>query len=92
MLSENGSLNPHNKIKIVWGIILSLIAVILLMAGGLNALQNILIIVAFPFSIIVLLMMISLYIELHHEKRKMGLFIKPDSYPTKNEPFRSYED
>ncbi|MEA4988946.1 MAG: BCCT family transporter [Anaerovorax sp.] len=92
MLSENGSLNPHNRIKVVWGITLSIIAVILLMAGGLNALQNILIIVAMPFSIIMLLMMISLCLELNHEKREMGLYIKPDTYPTKNEPFRSYED
>lgn len=92
MLSENGSLNPHNRTKVVWGITLSLIAIILLMAGGLSALQNILIIVALPFSIIVLLMMVSLYLELNHEKKEMGLFIKPDSYPKKNEPFRSYQD
>lgn len=92
MLSENGSLNPHNKIKVVWGITLSLISVILLMAGGLTALQNISIIVALPFSIIVVLMMISLFLELNHEKREMGLYIKPDTLPTKNEPFRSYED
>lgn len=92
MLSENGSLNPHNRTKVVWGATLSIIAVILLMAGGLNALQNILIIVALPFSIIVLLMMISMYIEMNHEQKEMGLYIKPDNYPTKNEPFRSYED
>ena len=92
MLSEDGNLNPHNKTKIIWGTLLSLIAIILLMAGGLGALQNVLIIVAFPFSIIIILMMISLYIELRHEQSEMGLEIKPDTFPKKGEPFRSYED
>lgn len=92
MLSENGSLNPHNKVKVVWGILISAIAVVLLMAGGLAALQNILIIVALPFSIIILLIIISLCIELKHEKKEMGLYIKPENYPSKEEPFKSYED
>ncbi len=91
MLSENGSLNPHNKIKMLWGSLISSISIVLLMAGGLNALQNILIIVALPFSLIVLLIMVSLYIELNHEKKEMGLYIKPKNLPTKDEPFRSYE-
>lgn len=92
MLSENGSLFPHNKIKVIWGILISAISIVLLMGGGLNALQNILIIVALPFSLIILLIIISLYIELRHEKREMGLYIKPKAYPSKEEPFRSYED
>ena len=92
MLSENGSLNPHNKVKVVWGMLISAIAVVLLMAGGLIALQNILIIVALPFSIIIVLIIISLYIELNHEKKEMGLYIKPENYPSKEEPFKSYED
>lgn len=92
MLSEDGNLNPHNKTKIIWGSLLSLIAIILLMAGGLGALQNILIIVAFPFSAIIILMMVSLYIELRHEQSEMGLEIKPDTLPKKGEPFKSYED
>jgi len=92
MLSENGSLFPHNKIKVVWGILISAISIVLLMGGGLNALQNILIIVALPFSLVILLIIISLYIELRHEKKEMGLYIKPKAYPSKEEPFRSYED
>lgn len=92
MLSENGSLFPHNKIKVIWGILISAISVVLLTAGGLDALQNILIIVALPFSLIILLIIISLYIELRHEKREMGLYIKPETYPSKEEPFRSYEN
>ncbi|WP_035445943.1 BCCT family transporter [Atopobacter phocae] len=92
MQSENGSLTPHNSVKLIWGISVSLIASILLVAGGLDALQNVLIIVAFPFSMILILLVVSLLIELNYERQEMGLFIKPDTYPKKNEPFRSYEE
>ncbi|MDN7247259.1 BCCT family transporter [Planococcus shenhongbingii] len=61
MQSTNGSLNPANSVKISWGISQSLIAVVLLSTGGLGALQTSLIIAAFPFSFIILLMMISFY-------------------------------
>ncbi len=92
MLSEDGSLYPHNIVKFVWGILISVISVVLLMSGGLNALQDILIIVALPFSIVILFLVISLYIELDHEKKEMGLYIKPENFPSKEEPFKSYED
>lgn len=91
MLSEDGSINPHGRTKVVWGVALSVISIILLMAGGLDALQNVLIIVALPFSLIILLIMISLLKELNHEREEMGLKIKPAIYPKKNEPFKSYE-
>lgn len=77
MQSEDGSLEPHNSIKIVWGISVSTIAAVLLRAGGLDALQNVMIILAFPFSILLILMTISLIKELHKERRKLGLFIVP---------------
>lgn len=59
MQSTNGSLNPANTVKLTWGIAQSLIAVILLSAGGLDALQTALIVAAFPFSFIMLMMMAS---------------------------------
>lgn len=92
MQSENRSLNPHTTVKVIWGILLSTIAIVLLLAGGLDALQNVLIIVALPFSIIMLLLMISLVIEVSYEAKKMGLYIEAKKYPSKDEPFRSYED
>lgn len=92
MLTSGGTLNPQNKIKVIWGLIVSFFAIILLMAGGLNAIQNASIIVAFPFSFILLLVMASLMIELKHERKEMGLKLRPQNYPTKEEPFRSYEN
>ena len=90
MLSEDGNINPHGRTKIVWGVSLSIISIILLMAGGLDALQNVLIIVALPFSIIIILMMVALVKELNHEREEMGLKIRPENYPEKNKPFKSY--
>lgn len=77
MQSTYGSLTPPNSVKVVWGIAQSAIALILLYSGGLQALQNSLIVAALPFSIILLLMMVSLYRSLAQEKKDLGLYFKP---------------
>ncbi len=91
MQSEGGSLHPDNKVKVIWGVLVSIIAAVLLWAGGLDALQNVLIIVALPFSILLTLVTVSLIKELNYEQEQMGLFIKPNRHPKKESPFRSYE-
>ncbi|MBB5326377.1 glycine betaine transporter [Anoxybacillus tepidamans] len=60
MQTTNGSLNPANSVKFTWGIIQSVIAAILLWTGGLQSLQTASIIAAFPFTIIMILMVVSL--------------------------------
>ena len=92
MQSENGTLHPQNWIKILWGLILALIAAVLLRFGGINTLQNVMIIVAFPFAILLIIITVSLLKELHYERGKMGLTLDPKRYPEKDSPFRSYED
>ncbi len=92
MQSEGGSLQPNNKIKVIWGVLVSAIAAVLLRAGGLNVLQNVLIIAAFPFAILLMLITVSLLKELNYERMQMGLTINPKRYPKKGLPFRSYED
>ncbi|XKE95826.1 BCCT family transporter [Metaplanococcus flavidus] len=67
MQTTGGSLHPANAVKLTWGVAQSSIAVILLSAGGLDALQTALIIAAFPFSFIMLLMMGSFYKSLNLE-------------------------
>lgn len=76
MQTSYGSLTPPNSIKVVWGFFLAAMASILLFSGGLQALQNALIIAAFPFSIIMILMMISIYKMLRQERRELGLHRK----------------
>ncbi|QDP41871.1 glycine betaine uptake BCCT transporter [Radiobacillus deserti] len=73
MMTTNGSHSPGNKVKFTWGILLSAIAIVLLYSGGLQALQNIMIIAALPFSIIIALMAISLIRALRIEARQLGI-------------------
>ncbi|WP_010677561.1 glycine betaine uptake BCCT transporter [Bacillus timonensis] len=77
MQTTYGSLTPANSVKLTWGILQSTVALILLYSGGLQALQNALIAAAFPFSIIMVLMMISLYRSLSKDKKELGLYFKP---------------
>lgn len=71
MLSTKGSLTPPNNAKLIWGITLSVIAIILLSVGGLDALQNTIIIAALPFSFVMLFMVVSLFIALRTEVKSM---------------------
>ncbi len=60
MLSSNGSINPANSIKIAWGgLAMSAMAAIIVYFGGTAGLQNMLIIAALPFSVIMILMLVS---------------------------------
>jgi glycine betaine transporter len=61
MLSTKGSINPANSVKIVWGLAMSAMAAIIVYFGGTQGLQNMLIIAALPFSIVMLLMGGSFY-------------------------------
>ena len=68
MQSTYGSLTPPNSVKVIWGLIQSTIAIILLSVGGLGALQNFIIIAALPFSFIILFMVYALFKELDKEE------------------------
>lgn len=81
MQTTYGSLTPSNYVKLTWGLAQSTVAVILLSANGLQALQNALIIAAFPFSFVMVLMMISTYKSLNQERKDLGLMITPKKKP-----------
>ncbi|OAS86014.1 hypothetical protein A6K24_23000 [Metabacillus litoralis] len=53
--------------------LLSTIAIVLLYSGGLQALQNMMIIAALPFSIIIALMTFSLLKALREEAKQLGI-------------------
>ncbi|MBA4709822.1 BCCT family transporter [Aquitalea magnusonii] len=61
MLSSGGSLNPGHRVKLIWGVLLSAIALVLLSSGGLKGLQTMSIVAALPFMLIMIGMAISLY-------------------------------
>jgi glycine betaine transporter len=73
MQTSYGSLTPPNSVKVIWGLMIAAMAAIFLYSGGLEALQNALIIAAFPFSLIMIFMMISIYKALQKERAELGL-------------------
>ncbi|MFS0638022.1 BCCT family transporter [Mesobacillus foraminis] len=73
MMTTNGSQNPSRSIKVTWGVFLSITALALLYSGGLQALQNTMIIAALPFSAIMVLMVVSLLKSLNQEAKEFGL-------------------
>ncbi len=68
MLSSKGSINPKGVVKVSWGIILALFAMIMIYTGGTQSIQNLLIIAALPFSIVIIFMIWSLFKSLAIEK------------------------
>ncbi|MBU3210634.1 BCCT family transporter [Clostridium algidicarnis] len=68
MLTSKGDLNPSNRKKIVWGLVQSLLATSLLLAGGLKSLQTASVAAAFPFIFIMIFACISLWKALSEEK------------------------
>ena len=60
MLTSKGSFEPSNWVKGIWGTILGGVAAVLLLSGGLGALQTASIVSAFPFMLVMLVMMYSL--------------------------------
>ncbi len=73
MMTTNGSQNPSAAIKATWGVLLGAIAIALLYSGGLQALQNTMIIAALPFSVIMIIMVTSLLKSLQKEAKELGL-------------------
>lgn len=73
MMTTNGSLNPSNRLKVIWGVLLAAMALVLLYSGGLQALQNMMIIAALPFSIIIAIMAVSLLKSVNQEVREFRL-------------------
>lgn len=64
---SGGDPEPPTFHRILWGIILTLMTVVLLMAGGLEALQSAVIMAALPFSVILMAMAIGLTRALRRE-------------------------
>ncbi len=62
ILSQRGKANPDKKIIVFWGLAMMGIAVVMLLVGGstaLEGLQNLIIVSALPFALILILLMIA---------------------------------
>jgi glycine betaine transporter len=62
MYSEGGTLNPSNRTKVVWGVLLAVLLAALLLSSddGLGMLKTLSIVVGFPFAIISIVAMVAL--------------------------------
>lgn len=69
MMSSNGNLQPPLAKKVAWGAIQSTAAAVLLVSGGLEALQRMAIVAALPFTLVMVLMVRGLLKAMRYEVR-----------------------
>ncbi|MDG5472916.1 BCCT family transporter [Jeotgalibacillus sp. ET6] len=60
-MTTDGSLNPPLPVRIIWGVLMGAIAAVLLIASGLEGLQTASLISALPFTVILILMVYTLF-------------------------------
>ena len=71
MMSSGGGLNPGNGLKVFWGLLCSTIAAMLLVAGGLKAIQTVSFVVSFPFMILMVVMIAAFLRSISTETANM---------------------
>ena len=69
-LSTKGGKDPARSVTVVWGLVISASAAVLLVSGGLSGLQTASIVAAFPFAIVLILTLVSLLKGLRQELPK----------------------
>lgn len=73
MFTSNGNLNPPKSRMAVWGILLALLAVVLMLTGGLSNLMTISLVAAPPFAIVAITSCWCLYKALKAEENGENL-------------------
>lgn len=68
MIATGGDLEPRRWARVFFTLITAVLAIALLLSGGLKALQTAAIIIALPFSVVMLLMCWSTYIAFKRER------------------------
>ncbi|RNE49617.1 BCCT family transporter [Corynebacterium alimapuense] len=69
-MSSKGDPEPNKAVVVFWGLCMMGIAVVMLLAGGsttLTGLQNLTILIALPFSVLLLVMMVAFVRDLHSD-------------------------
>ena len=66
-MSTGGNANPPARVKIIWGVLVAGIALSLLFAGGLKAIQTATIVFALPFAVVLLLMAVSVTLAIRED-------------------------
>ncbi len=73
MFTTQGVLEPARWARLSWGVVQVMVAAVLLLSGGLVALQTISILAAFPFMLLMVFMAIALLRSLQNEHRQIEL-------------------
>lgn len=73
MFTGKGALSPKRWLRLAWGLVQVLVAGVLLMSGGLAALQTMSIVAAFPFMVLMIFMAAALLKSLRNEYRQTEL-------------------
>ncbi|MGC4808438.1 BCCT family transporter [Micromonospora sp. DT233] len=66
-LTSRGALRPHRGLVVLWGVLIGAVAAALLLAGGLDALQQATILVALPFLVVLLGLAVALVRDLYRD-------------------------
>jgi glycine betaine transporter len=66
-MSTGGNPEPSARVKITWGVLVASIALSLLFAGGLKAVQTATIVFALPFAVVLLLMALSVTLAIRED-------------------------
>ena len=69
-LSQKGAVNPHRNPVIFWGVLTGAVAAVMLLVGGedgLTGLQNLTILVAVPFVLVMIALCVALYRDLRSD-------------------------
>lgn len=69
MLTSGGSLNPRRPVLILWGSLTGATAIVLMLGGGLSALQNTVIVTSAPFLVIIAGLAVAFWRELTNDRR-----------------------
>lgn len=73
MFTGRGVLVPSRVLRLIWGVVQILVAAVLLIGGGLTALQTISVVAAFPFMVLMIFMAFALHKSLRDEARQREL-------------------
>lgn len=73
MMTSEGDLDPSMKMKILWGVTMSVVTIVLIIGGGTGAIQAAALLFALPFTVVLILMMISLWLRLGHHIDKLRI-------------------
>nr|WP_179519357.1 BCCT family transporter [Nocardioides perillae] len=76
MIASGGDLDPPRWSRAFWASLQGVIAIALLLAGGLSALQTMAILVALPFSVVMVLMVVSTTKALNAEHRAVKRLVR----------------